>query len=244
MRNLTLFHVYWGFRIKFCCVKSFSDFTSTDQRGETSFSPRKKPVSSNHKPRFRRIVLQYRLKRTLEKKNVWFWVETLQVPLVDPDFELRRGPVLFYLPPRVPSLDPSLSTSIEKGPVSSSRSWVATECCESSFIKSSSFPAAGQFSWAVFHGGQCNITINTVNKSPTSTDHSTQPTRSFKRVKRVFESSDEDSPTQWQTKLYWLANFVNFKRAVPYSIKKCLLSFPPVMSFDWWYFHMSILMKA
>ena len=24
----------------------------------------------------------------------------------------------------------------------------------------------------------------------------------FKRIKRVFESSDEDSPTQWQTKLY------------------------------------------
>ena len=88
------------------------------------------------------------------------------------------------------------STSVEKRPVSSSRSGVATECCESSFMKSSSFPAAGPFSGAVFHGGQFNITINTVNKSPTSTDHSTESTRSFKRIKRVFESSDEDSSTQ------------------------------------------------
>ena len=29
-----------------------------------------------------------------------------------------------------------------------------SECCESSFMKSSSFPAAGLFSGAVFHGGQ------------------------------------------------------------------------------------------
>ena len=86
------------------------------------------------------------------------------------------------------------STSIEKRPVSSSRSEVATECCESSFTNSSSFPAAGPFSEAVFHGGQFNITINTVNRSLTSTDHLTQSTRSFKRIKRVFESSDEDSP--------------------------------------------------
>ena len=63
-------------------------------------------------------------------------------------------------------------------------------------MKSSSFPAAGRFSGAVFHGGQYNITINPVNKSPTSTDQSTESTRSFKRIKRVFESSDEDSPTQ------------------------------------------------
>ena len=87
------------------------------------------------------------------------------------------------------------STSMEKRPVSR-RSGVATECCESSFMKSSSFPAAGPFSGAVFHGEQFNITINTVNKSPNSTDHSTQSTRSFKRIKRVFESSDEDSPPQ------------------------------------------------
>ena len=82
------------------------------------------------------------------------------------------------------------STSIEKRPVSSLRSGVATECCESSFMKNSSLPAAGPFSGAVFHGGPFNITINTVNKSPTSTDHSTQSTRSFKRIKRVFESSN------------------------------------------------------
>ena len=89
------------------------------------------------------------------------------------------------------------STSIEKRPVSSLRSGVDTECWDSSFMKSSGFPAAGPFSGAVFHGGQFNITINIVNKSPTSTDQSTQSTRSSKRrIKRVFESSDEDSPPQ------------------------------------------------
>ena len=31
-------------------------------------------------------------------------------------------------------------------------------------MKSSSLPAAGPFSGAVFHGGQFNITINSVNK--------------------------------------------------------------------------------
>ena len=84
----------------------------------------------------------------------------------------------------------STSASTGKRPVSSLRSGLATECCESSFMKSSSLPAAGPFSGAVFPGGQFNITINIVNKSPTSTDHSTQSTRSFKRIKRVFESSD------------------------------------------------------
>ena len=85
--------------------------------------------------------------------------------------------------------------SIEKRPVSSLQSAVATECCESSsFMKSSSFPAAGPFSGAVFHGGEFNITINTINKSPSSTaDNSFKSTRSFKRIKRVL-SSDEDSP--------------------------------------------------
>ena len=35
-----------------------------------------------------------------------------------------------------------------------------------SFIKTSMFPSACPFSGAVFHGGQFNITINAVNKSP------------------------------------------------------------------------------
>ena len=35
-----------------------------------------------------------------------------------------------------------------------------------SFIKTSMFPSASPFSGAVFHGGQFNITINAVNKSP------------------------------------------------------------------------------
>ena len=65
--------------------------------------------------------------------------------------------------------------------------------CESSFMENSSqFPATGTFSGAVFHGGKFNITINTVNMSPTSTDHSIQSTRNFKRIKCVFESSVED----------------------------------------------------
>ena len=74
-----------------------------------------------------------------------------------------------------------------KRTVLSLQSGVATECCESSFMKNSSFPAAGPFSEAVFHGGQFNTTINTVNKSPTSTEYSTQSTQRFKCIKRVFE---------------------------------------------------------
>ena len=54
------------------------------------------------------------------------------------------------------------STSMEKRPVSSLR--VATECCESSFMKISSFPAAGPFSGAVFQGGQFNITVMMTDK--------------------------------------------------------------------------------
>ena len=44
----------------------------------------------------------------------------------------------------------STSTSIEKRPVLSSQGGVATECRESSFMKSSSFPAVGPFSGAAF----------------------------------------------------------------------------------------------
>ena len=69
---------------------------------------------------------------------------------------------------------------------------------ESSFMESfpASFPTVGPFSGAVFYGGHFKITINTLNKSPTSTYHSTQATHSFKPIKRVFESSDEDCPPQ------------------------------------------------
>ena len=126
-----------------------------------------------------------------------------------------------------------LWVEILQKPVSCLRSGVAIECFESSLMKSSGFPAAGPFNLALFHGGQFNITMNTVNKSPTSTDHSTQSTRarSFKRIKRVFESSDEDSPPQRQTKLYWLTNFglasfVILKRAVPYLIKNWNACYP------------------
>ena len=98
------------------------------------------------------------------------------------------------------SLILSGNTSTEKfapSPVSSLHSAVAE--CESSFTKSSSLPAAaaaGPLSGAVIHGGQFNITINTINKSPSSRDaqfhDSFSSTRTFKRIKRVFESSDDD----------------------------------------------------
>ena len=69
----------------------------------------------------------------------------------------------------------------------------ASAVAESSFTKS--FPAAGPFSGAVFNGGQFNITINTLNKSPSTTDNSFfSSKRSFKRIKRILESDDDDSP--------------------------------------------------
>ena len=42
MLKFILFHTYWDFHIKFAVRKSVSDFTSTNQRGETNFSHVKK----------------------------------------------------------------------------------------------------------------------------------------------------------------------------------------------------------
>ena len=74
---------------------------------------------------------------------------------------------------------------------------------ESSFTNSSVIAASGAFSGAVFHGGYFNITINTLNKSPNTSKCSVSTVaRSYKRIKlikRVLDSSDEDSPPEAPT---------------------------------------------
>ena len=64
-------------------------------------------------------------------------------------------------------------------------------------------PASGAFSGAVFHEGHFNITINTLNKSPNTSKRSVSNVAwSYRCIKRVLDSSDEDSPPavpfQWQ----------------------------------------------
>ena len=66
---------------------------------------------------------------------------------------------------------------------------------ESFFTNSSVIPASGAFSAAVFHGGHFDITKKTLNKSPNTSKCSVSTVaRSYKRIKRVLDSSDEDSP--------------------------------------------------
>ena len=66
---------------------------------------------------------------------------------------------------------------------------------ESSFLNSSVIPASGAFSGAVFHGGHFNITINTLNRSPNTSKCSVSTVaRSYKRIMRLLDSSDVDSP--------------------------------------------------
>ena len=55
-RTVTYFIYTEIFASSFAVWKRVSDFISTNQRGETSFSHVKKIVSSNHKPRLKRIV--------------------------------------------------------------------------------------------------------------------------------------------------------------------------------------------
>ena len=82
---------------------------------------------------------------------------------------------------------------------------------ESSFSNSSVIPASGAFRGAVFHEGHFNITINTLNKSQNTSKCSVSTVaRSYRRIKRVLDSSHEYSPPavplQWQflSKLfYW-----------------------------------------
>ena len=56
-------------------------------------------------------------------------------------------------------------------------------------MKSPFVPATGLFSDAIIHGGYFNVTINTVNHSTTSL---LTTRNSFKRIKRVLDSSDDD----------------------------------------------------
>ena len=75
-----------------------------------------------------------------------------------------------------------------------------TTKAEALLIKKSMFPAADPFSGAIFHGGQFNITINTVNKSPgTCADGSISTEWSYEWIKRIESSNDDDSPPlQWK----------------------------------------------
>ena len=66
---------------------------------------------------------------------------------------------------------------------------------ESSFTNSSVIPASGAFRGAVFHEGHFNITINTLNKSQNTSKCSVSTVaRSYRRIKRVLDSSHEYSP--------------------------------------------------
>ena len=67
-----------------------------------------------------------------------------------------------------------------------------TLSCSFQSSNSPTMPTACVFSGAVFHGGHFNISINTVNQSPDA--YSATRKHTFKRVKRILDSSDEDSP--------------------------------------------------
>ena len=54
--NPYLFYTYWDFRIKFCCEKKRFGFYFEQSERRNEFLTRAKIVSSNHKPRFKRIV--------------------------------------------------------------------------------------------------------------------------------------------------------------------------------------------
>ena len=73
-------------------------------------------------------------------------------------------------------------------PAARSNSEETTEMVSSSSAKSSGLPV-GLFSGAVIHGGHFNITVNTLNQSPTSST-----TKRLKRVRRVFDSDDDSPP--------------------------------------------------
>ena len=65
------------FASNFAVWKSVSDFTSTNQRGETSFSHVKKIVSSNHKPRFKRILFSRAFSRSSRSLQYLYWLTNL-----------------------------------------------------------------------------------------------------------------------------------------------------------------------
>ena len=82
------------------------------------------------------------------------------------------------------------------------------------------FPAAGPFSGAMFHGGQFNITINTVNKSSgTYADGLISTERSYKRIKRILESSDDNESPPLQRKTL-TGFFKNIIRVIDFIMNK------------------------
>ena len=95
------------------------------------------------------------------------------------------------------------------------------------FKKTSMFPAAGPFSGAMFHGGQFNITINTVNKSPgTYADGLISTERSYIRIKRILESSDDDGSPTLHRKTLPLTGFLkNIIRVIDFIMNKACLEF-------------------
>ena len=56
IEKTSLFHTYWDFRIKFCFMKKRFRFYFDQSERRNEFLTREKIVSSNHKPRFKRIV--------------------------------------------------------------------------------------------------------------------------------------------------------------------------------------------
>ena len=56
-------------------------------------------------------------------------------------------------------------------------------------MKSPAVPATGLFSGTIDHGGYFNVTIKPFNKPPTTVSTARN---SFKRIKRVLDSSDDD----------------------------------------------------
>ena len=59
-----LFHTYWDFRIKFCFVKKRFGFYFDQSERRNEFLTREKIVSSNHKPRLKRIVFSRAFSRS------------------------------------------------------------------------------------------------------------------------------------------------------------------------------------
>ena len=79
-KNL-LSYIYWDFRIKFCCVKKRTGFYFDQSERRNEFLTREKFVSSNHKPRFKRIVFSRAFSQSsrvvrnsnLSRARIYFW---------------------------------------------------------------------------------------------------------------------------------------------------------------------------
>ena len=69
MLDYVLFHTYWDFRIKFSCVKKRFGFYSDQSERRNEFLIRVKIVSSNHKPRLKRIVFSQAFSRAFQRSS-------------------------------------------------------------------------------------------------------------------------------------------------------------------------------